>query len=80
MTKVQLGEADASIVYVSDAVAVPELQQVEIPVDVNVLAEYPIAMLAESPNSDLSNKFIAYVLSAEGQSILEKWGFTPVNP
>jgi len=80
VTKVQLGEADASIVYVSDAVAVPDLQQIKIPIDVNVLAEYPIAALAESQNSDLSNEFIAYVLSAEGQSILEKWGFTPVNP
>lgn len=80
VTKVQLGEADASIVYVSDAVAVPELQKIEIPVDVNVLAEYPIAVLAESTNSNLSNDFIAYVLSTEGQTILKKWGFTPVNP
>lgn len=80
VTKVQLGEADASIVYVSDAVAAPELQQIEIPVEVNVLAEYPIAALTESVNSELADQFIAFVLSPDGQSILEKWGFTPVNP
>jgi len=80
VTKVQLGEADASIVYVSDAVAVSQLRQIEIPVDVNVLAEYPIAPLVESTNAELAKDFIAYVLSPAGQTILKKWGFTPVNP
>jgi len=80
VTKVQLGEADASIVYVTDAVAASELQQIEIPLDVNVIAEYPIARLANSQSAKLANEFIAYVLSPVGQVILEKWGFTPVNP
>lgn len=80
VTKVQLGEADASIVYVSDAVAAPDLQQIDIPVEVNVLAEYPIAPLAESANSELAGEFIAYVLSPAGQAVLAKWGFTPAAP
>ena len=80
VTKVQLGEADASIVYVSDAVAASELQRIEIPVDVNVLAEYPIAPLVESANPEMADQFIAYVLSFKGQSILKKWGFTSVSP
>ncbi len=80
VTKVQLGEADASIVYVSDAVAAPELQKIEIPADVNVIAEYPIAPLMKSVNLDLANEFIAYVLSPAGQATLKKWGFTPVAP
>jgi molybdate transport system substrate-binding protein len=80
VTKVQLGEADASIVYVSDAVAVPELQKLEIPADVNVIVEYPIAPLTGSENLELAEAFIAYVLSAEGQATLKKWGFTPVTP
>jgi molybdate transport system substrate-binding protein len=57
VTKVQLGEADASIVYVSDAVAVPDLQKIEIPADRNVIAEYPIAPLMESANLELSWHF-----------------------
>ena len=80
VTKVQLGEADASIVYVSDAVAAPDLQRIEIPVDVNVLAEYPIAPLIESELPEMASQFIAFVLSSDGQSILKKWGFTPGSP
>jgi molybdate transport system substrate-binding protein len=80
VTKIQLGEADAGIVYVSDAVAVPGLIQLAIPGDANVIAEYPIAPLAESENSELAEEFIAYILSADGQAVLEKWGFTPVAP
>ena len=80
VTKVQLGEADASIVYVSDAVAEPDLQRIEIPVDANVLAEYPIAPLIESEHPDMASQFIAFVLSSDGQSILKKWGFTPGSP
>jgi molybdate transport system substrate-binding protein len=80
VTKVQLGEADASIVYVSDAVAVPELQKLEIPANVNVIAGYPIAPLIRSENSELADEFITYVLSTEGQTTLKKWGFTPVAP
>lgn len=80
VTKIQLGEADASIVYVADAVAAPELQKIEIPADVNVVAEYPIAPLMEAANSGLADEFIAYVLSQEGQATLGKWGFTPVVP
>jgi molybdate transport system substrate-binding protein len=80
VTKVQLGEADASIVYVSDVVAVPELQRIEIPADMNVIAEYLIAPLSKSANADLSNEFIDYVLSPAGQSTLKKWGFTPTVP
>ena len=80
VTKVQLGEVDASIVYVSDAVVVHELQRIEIPADVNVVAEYPIAPLVESRNADLADEFIAYVLSPDGQAALEKWGFTPIVP
>jgi molybdate transport system substrate-binding protein len=80
VTKVQLGEADASIVYVSDAVAAPELQRIEIPEQVNVIAEYPIAPLTGSSNPELADEFIAYVLSPEGQATLEKWGFTPILP
>ena len=80
VTKIQLGEADASIVYVSDAVAAPELQKIEIPADVNVVAEYPISPLAKSANSGLADEFIDYVLSPEGQATLKKWGFTPIVP
>ena len=80
VAKVQLGEADAGIVYISDAVAAPELKTIEIPAKFNVIAKYPIATLTKTPQPELASEFIAYVLSADGQAILKKWGFTPITP
>ena len=77
VSKVQLGEADAGIVYTSDAVAAPELKTVEIPSELNVIAKYPIAPLVKSANADLATSFVDYVLSADGQAVLAKWGFAP---
>lgn len=77
VAKVQLGEVDAGIVYTSDAVAASELQTIEFPTELNIIAKYPIAPLVESANADLAEAFIAYVLSDEGQAILQKWGFAP---
>lgn len=78
VAKVQLGEADAGIVYTSDAVAAPELKSIGIPAELNVIAKYPIAPLTKSTNADLATAFIDSVLSAHGQAILQKWGFAPV--
>jgi molybdate transport system substrate-binding protein len=79
VAKVQLGEADAGIVYTSDAVAAPGLKTIEIPDELNVIAKYPIAALVNSENTSLANAFIEYVLSAEGQAILSKWGFASLR-
>ncbi len=79
VAKVQLGEADAGIVYLSDTVAAPELQKINIPAENNVVAKYPIAALSHSQNPELGQVFIAYLLSADGQSVLKKWGFLPVK-
>jgi molybdate transport system substrate-binding protein len=80
LARVELGEADAGIVYVSDAVTAPDLLKIDFPADANVVAQYPIASLAESSNPELAAAFVDYVLSAEGQSALGKWGFFPVAP
>jgi molybdate transport system substrate-binding protein len=79
VAKIQLGEADAGIVYLSDAVAAPELQKINIPAENNVIAKYPMAALSKSENADLAQAFIAYVLSTDGQATLQKWGFLPVK-
>jgi molybdate transport system substrate-binding protein len=80
LARVQLGEADAGIVYVSDTVAAPGLRKLEFPADANAVAQYPIAPLAQSSDPELATAFIDFVLSPEGQAILEKWGFMPVAP
>ena len=80
VAKVQLGEADAGIVYVTDAIAAPTLKTIEIPANFNVIAKYPIAALTNAPQPELAAAFVAYVLSADGQATMKKWGFTPVAP
>jgi molybdate transport system substrate-binding protein len=79
VAKVQLGEADAGIVYVSDSIAGPDLKTIDIPTNFNVIAKYPIAPLIKSANPDLAAQFVAYVLSADGQATLKKWGFIPIK-
>lgn len=78
LTKVQLGEADAGVVYASDATASMlngvELQVLDFPESVPTRADYPIAAVAEG-NQDLANAFISLVLSDEGQEILAHYGF-----
>ncbi len=76
VAKVELGEADAGIVYLSDAVAAPGLLTLPIPANFNVTASYPIAVLADAPAPNLARAFIEYVTSPAGQSILAKWGFS----
>lgn len=79
LAKVQLGEADAGIVYASDAaIAGGTVSLIEIPDAENVMADYPIAAVAEG-NPALAEAFIAYLLSPEGQATLEAFGFTPVG-
>jgi molybdate transport system substrate-binding protein len=79
VTKVGLGEADAGIAYRSDTTAAPDLKTIDIPDEYNVTAEYPIAPLQSATHLQLAGEFIQFVLSAEGQTILQKWGFMPVK-
>ena len=79
LAKVALGEADAGVVYVSDAAAAgAQVHVVAIPDEVNIVATYPIAVLAEGDQA-LGSAFIAYLLSDEGQELLERFGFQPVR-
>jgi molybdate transport system substrate-binding protein len=76
LTKVALGEADAGIVYTTDAALdADNVTQIAIPDELNTIASYPIAPIADSPNPALAQAFIAYVLSPEGQAVLERYGF-----
>ncbi len=81
LTKVSLGEADAGIVYVTDITpdAADKVDKLDIPDELNTIATYPIAPLADSQNSELADSFIDLVLSPEGQSILAQHGFIPAG-
>lgn len=76
LAKVQLGEADAAIVYATDLAATPEVQGVPIPDAYNVTAEYVIAPLTGGRNAATGRAFVAFVLGPEGQASLARRGFT----
>lgn len=81
VTKVQLGEADAGIVYASDvtpAVA-KNIRSVLLPDAINTIATYPIAVVRDAGNKAAAQAFIRYVRSAAGQNILKKWNFITDN-
>ncbi len=79
LTKVALGEGDAGIVYTSDISgdAAKDVVSIEIPDALNTIAQYPIGAVKDSANAAVAEAFIAYVLSADGQAILESYGFIP---
>ncbi len=80
VTKVTSGSVDAGIVYVTDGKAASSSSEtIDIPDDINVIANYPIARLKQSAHADVANAFIAFVLSAQGQGILAKYGFLPLS-
>lgn len=81
LTKVSMGEADAGIVYRTDARARGEqVNTVEIPEALNIRADYPIAIPSQSPKPALAQRWIDFVLSEQGQKILENRGFGGLTP
>lgn len=76
LTKVEAGELDAGLVYATDVLAAGDaVEGIEIPAADNVVAEYPIATLAEAGGAEVADAFVAYVLSDAGQDILASYGF-----
>jgi molybdate transport system substrate-binding protein len=80
--KVELGEADAAVAYLSDVTpkVVPAVTTIDIPDQFNTIAAYPINPLKFSANPTAAKVFIDYVLSPAGQAILKKNNFVPVAP
>jgi molybdate transport system substrate-binding protein len=78
VTAVASGEADAGVVYVTDVTpdVADEVSPIEIPDDVNVIATYPIAVVAGSEEADLAQGFVDLVLG-DGQQTLAAYGFLP---
>ncbi len=78
LAKVSLGEADAGVVYVTDArTARGSVREIPIPLDLNVIAEYPIAVLSNARRGEAAEAWMKLVLSPEGQGLLLAAGFRP---
>ncbi|MFJ6632461.1 molybdate ABC transporter substrate-binding protein [Streptomyces sp. NPDC091376] len=76
LSKVELGEADAGLVYKTDAASAPDkVDAVDIPDAQNAIAEYPAAALKQSKNAKAAAAFVAWLSSPEAQKVLQDAGF-----
>jgi molybdate transport system substrate-binding protein len=78
VAKVQLGEADAGLVYRSDVTPgiASRLRVLEIPPAANIVASYPIVALAASRSPAAARAFIELATGPEARAVLERHGFT----
>jgi molybdate transport system substrate-binding protein len=83
LAKVSLGEADAGIVYRTDAQSLKagenRIAVVDISPEFNVIADYPIAVVAGAPHPTLARAFLEFVQSDAGQQTLQDAGFLSVR-
>lgn len=76
LTKVESGDADAGLVYVTDAnTASGKVAQVDFPESAQAINNYPIAVVKDAPAADLAREFEQFVLGAQGKQALTKVGF-----
>ncbi|GAA5015634.1 molybdate ABC transporter substrate-binding protein [Kitasatospora paranensis] len=76
LTKVELGEVDASLVYRTDVQSdAAKIDGVDFPEAAKAVNDYPIAALAKAPNAAAAAAFVAYIESAEAQQALTAAGF-----
>jgi molybdate transport system substrate-binding protein len=80
LAKVTLAEADAGIVYATDAASAGEqVKTLPIADPLNVTAIYPVAVVQDGQNQQLARDFVALLISPAGQKILARYGFLPVQ-
>ncbi len=77
-SKIELGEGDAGIVYVTDAISSGDkVEQVPVPAESNVPATYAAAVVSTTDQPDESAAFLDWLTDAEGQAALAGFGFLP---
>jgi molybdate transport system substrate-binding protein len=82
LSKVELGECDAGIVYSSDISqdSLRRTRRIDIPDRLNIVAEYPAGVVRGTAVHPLAEKFIDYLRSAEAGTVLGRFGFMPGTP
>jgi molybdate transport system substrate-binding protein len=77
LAKVELGEADAAIVYASDAAASSAVVSIDIPPEANVVATYAGAVPTTAANRSGGHGFLDFLVAPDGGAILARFGFEP---
>ena len=76
LAKVEADEADAGLVYVTDAVAAGDkVTKIDIPASGETLNRYPIAALKDASEPTLAKEWVDLVTSSQGQQVLRAAGF-----
>lgn len=76
LSKVESGQADAGLVYVTDVKSTgSQVVGITIPADENVKSTYPIAVLSGAAQTALAQQWVAFVLGSKGQKVLHDAGF-----
>lgn len=79
VSKVALGEADAGIVYATDAATSADVATVPVPDSANVPATYGGVVVAASHDAAVAARFLAWLAGPDGQAILKTFGFRPAS-
>ena len=74
LARVELGDADAALVYATD-VRSGDVDGVDLGPQVTAVNQYPIATLTSAPDPALAQAFVDYVVGPVGQSVLSRAGF-----
>ncbi len=69
------GEVDAGFVYATDAALMPDKVKVALTLATMAPVLYPVAPIAERPNSALAQRFVEFLVAPQGQAMLAKYGF-----
>ena len=77
VAKIELGEGDAGIVYVTDATGSANVSTVDVPASANVMATYAGVVVGSSGNVDAAEALLDWIAGADGQAILAASGFLP---
>jgi molybdate transport system substrate-binding protein len=77
VAKIELGEGDAGIVYVTDARASTKVTTIAVPDAANVPATYGGVVVKASPNAAAAQAFLEWFAGPDGQAILAGFGFLP---
>lgn len=81
LTKVRLGEAQAGIVYRTDAItAAHDVEIIKLAPEINVIAEYPVAIPSAAAHTTMARAWVDHLVSAQGQHELERFGFLTILP
>ncbi len=72
--KVELGEADAAVVYRTDAMASKRVRTVPIPAQFNVAVDYQIGVVERGQDREMAEQWLAFVMSPQGRAIITQQG------